>query len=181
MQSHLSVRSYLLFVFNHYLRFSVKTAYKTSDGNMPVGKVPERIPAEPSRIPTIHYYCEILVWIGTSDVEEILVSALFVPDIVNLSINPCHFSDVIVCIVCRDGMDPVTVGIVPEIIMWVPYPVFVVHMNIPVNMYYSRLFVGIMNPAVFNRSVGIMYRWYRTDNPVWHIGSIGPSLFGMYG
>lgn len=132
------VDSNLAFVFHNYLRGSVESGDQSSGGDVLTKEVSFRPPAKSPSHMSRQYYCELLVRKVSAEEEQVVISFLIMPGGINPSINHGYLAQVVLGIKDRDGLDPVSVIVVP-VILGIPLTVITVHAPVPVNIGVRRI------------------------------------------
>jgi hypothetical protein len=127
------VESKLLFFLYNDFRGSVKGSDQSGNGDVFSKEVLFRSPAEFACHASRNHYCELLAGKLSAEEEQEIICLLIVPGSINPSIYHGHFSQVVLGIEDRDGLNPVPVVVSP-IEFRVPPAVLMVHVPGPVNI-----------------------------------------------
>lgn len=101
-------------------------------------EVPFGSPAEFASNMSRHHYSELLGREVSAEEEQKIIGLLIMPGGVNPSIYHGYFTQVVLRIEDGDGLDSVSVVVVPAIVR-IPSAIVVVHAPVPVNIIVCRI------------------------------------------
>ena len=127
------VDSNLALILHNDFRGSVKSGDQTSGGDVFSKEVSFGPPAESPSHPSRQYYCELLIGEVSAEEEQVVIGLLVVPGSVNPSVYHGYLTQIVLGIKDRDGLDPVSVVIVP-VILGIPSAVVMVHAPVQVDI-----------------------------------------------